>query len=36
MFHPVSYHHYFYYIAGLAVAAKSIAAARSDGAVEET
>ena len=34
MFHPVSYHQYFYYIAGLAVATKSIAATRADQAVE--
>ncbi|HJT21527.1 MAG TPA: O-antigen ligase family protein [Nitrospira sp.] len=34
MFHPVSYHYYFYYIAGLAVAARSIAAAQSRTTVE--
>ncbi|HEU4685896.1 MAG TPA: O-antigen ligase family protein [Nitrospira sp.] len=34
MFHPVSYHYYFYYIAGLAVAARSIAATRPDAAEE--
>jgi probable O-glycosylation ligase (exosortase A-associated) len=36
MFHPVSYQYYFYYIAGLAVAAKTIAAASADDAMEKT
>ncbi len=34
MFHPVSYHYYFYYIAGLAVATRSITAAQSRTTVE--
>jgi O-antigen ligase len=36
MFHPVSYHHYFYYIAGLAIAAHRIAVARREYVAEKT
>ena len=36
MFHPVSYQHYFYYIAGLAIAVTRIAGARMDHRTETT
>jgi O-antigen ligase len=36
MFHPVSYHYYFYYIAGMAIAARTIAEAQSGRASEGT
>jgi O-antigen ligase len=36
MFHPVSYHYYFYYIAGLAIAARTIADAQIDHSLEAT
>lgn len=36
MFHPVSYHYYFYYIAGLAIAARTIADAQTGHAPEAT
>ena len=36
MFHPVSYHYYFYYIAGLAIAARTIADAQTGRTPEAT
>lgn len=36
MFHPVSYHYYFYYLAGLAIAARTIADARTGYTSEPT